>query len=357
MNEPDSVLRPGKAEDLEAILAFFTEVHPDLARETQFARAFYGWKYFDFRGRDTGLPSCFLAWQKGRVVGFIGCMPFWLRLAGQVIPAAWVSDWRVGAAVRGQGLGRQLLRAAEEAIPTLACVNGTADAGRVFEQHGFQYWDCGRSWLRVFNAFRYEWPRRQGWRRVRAVVPVMRRLASSLRRLQPGSEVPRIHEVPRHAEAKYLVATIPESAAYNGLRRDLDYFEWLKGAPSSRVLLLGIDEARAIAGHAIVSVDKDLLGRKRGRVLELETGSSRGERSFRAYRAVADFLRNREKVNYVELRASLEDDGALAADGFERCGVDRLWLKSRVISPGQSERWRLSLLDKDDAFRGLRVIP
>ena len=81
-----------------------------------------GWKYFDEQFND-GLERGFAVLADDEVLGFIGFIPFNLRVQGKVVRAYWACDWSVSAQLRG-AYGLLLLDAAMKHCGVLIAFGG-----------------------------------------------------------------------------------------------------------------------------------------------------------------------------------------------------------------------------------------
>ncbi len=343
----DATLRPLRPEDHEALVAHMLVVYPALAADPDFATRFYRWKYFDLAGRDTGLPAGVVAIDAAGICGFIGCMPFRLRLGAGTVPAAWIADWHLAPRARGRSIGRALLRSAAELVPVLGCIDGSASAARQYRASGFREVHAGDAWLRVRRPFAFEWPRRRGLRRPLAAY----RAAGHLQRRYRASAVGRatVQVVDGSASSDLL-----QQEPYVGLERDAGYLAWLRRAPLAATSLVALGALTAPAGYAVLLHDQDRLGRRRGRILDVGMRATADETS--AYAGLAWHLEQERDVDYVETVAPRARRPALEAAGFERRRAVTLWLHG-VAADIAPDRWLVSLVDKDDAFRGSSHVP
>ncbi len=358
-----AALRPLQRGDRDRVTAFMLRVYPGLAREPEFAARYYEWKYFDVEGRDTGLPTGFVAEDAEGMAGFIGCLPFRLRRGESRSPAAWIADWHLLPRARGRGVGRALLRTAMDAIPMLACVNGSEDAERIYAAEGFLRWDAGRSWLRVRRPIVYEWPHRRGPRKalglLRSAQWAMYALGATTftrtSRLLSGDIV--------GADAEPEALRVCRDARYDGMVRDGGYLRWLERSPAAAVTRILLRSGERAVGHALVQDDVDGLGRRRRRILDVLLEDERMEWVTSAYVIAAGWPRPKGEgkgegeADYIDCVVPARHDAALRAAGFRRRGIDRLWIHGKELRYESGERWLLSLADKDDAFRGSGVVP
>ena len=342
----EPTLRPLLPGDCEALVAHMLVVYPALAGDPAFATRYYRWKYFDLEGRDTGLPAGVVSVDAKGICGFIGCMPFRLRHGEATTPAAWIADWHLAPRARGRGVGHALLRSAAELVPTLGCIDGTPAAARHYRAAGFRELHVGDAWLRVRRALAFEWPRRRGLQKplaaYRAAGHVQRRLRSS------GLERAPLQLVEGTPSPELLA-----QAPYSGLERDAGYLDWLRRAPVTATSLIAVGAVAAPAGYAVLLHDEDRLGRRRGRILDL--GVRERDQAASIYAGLAWHLEHERDVDYVETVAPTARREALAAAGFERRRPVTLWLHG--TDPAPEAPWLVSLIDKDDAFRGSTRVP
>jgi hypothetical protein len=357
----DVQVRPAADTDLDGIVSLFMEIHPALRTDPDFARRYYHWKHFDLTGRATGYPSAFVAEDGEGIAGFIGCLPFVIRYNGNSSPAAWIADWRLSSRVRGHGLGRALLQTAIETIPTVACVSGSPDAERIYAEVGFQSWLAARSWLLVRHALAYEWPERDGARKIRGLYRSAQHAARRHIMLRPR---PRSRQllVAEPCTAEDQVELVLRRIRYNGLLRRPGYLAWLSRSPaaSTRLYLLraqgGESEGEAI-GYAFVQLDRDALKRRRGRILDLLLVPEASDLMTDAYRVIAGLLCRSGRVDYIDATTPVDDSIAVYHAGFTPRSHSRLWIKSRDERYDDADKWMVSLVDKDDAFRGSGIAP
>lgn len=346
-------LRPLLDGDLPLLVAFMLDAFPSFGADAAAAERFYRWKYFDTAGRDTGNPTAFAALDASGIAGFLGALPFWVRVEGKCHPAAWICDWRLAKRARGRGLGRALLDMAMETIPMLACINGSADAEAIYRKRGFHCWAISAHFIRIFRPFAYEWPRRTG----------ARRLLGILRGAQLGARrAPGIG----HSRARSLRGDVaaalderpctPAAPRGDGPVHDAGYVGWIARSPVASVRTLSVQRGGESLAGGLAHVDVDRYGRRRGRILQLDFDPRAALCRDASYDSVAMLLRDRARVVYLDLKAPLRHAGALAAAGFTPAQVDRLWLAPTASAGVRGDEWELNLLDKDDAFRdGIRI--
>ena len=320
--------------------------YPAMARDAGFAASYYAWKYFDLAGRNTGYPAGFLAEDEAGISGFIGCMPFTLRRGNARIAAGWIADWHLSDWARGKGLGRALLRYAIGAIPALACVGGTADAERLYAEEGFRAYPCAQRWLRVRRPVAFEWPARRGARKPLGFYRAAGHLRARIGATGAGDVA---METAPEADADLL-----SQPRYDGLDRDPGYFGWLRRAPTGGATLAAIRSSDTLRGYALLLSDRDVLARRRGRILDLGVRAAAVPAA--AYAAAAGHLEAEHGADYVETIAPRSRGPALAAAGFRPRGAITLWLRDG-IGASDDDRWLGSLADKDDAYRGSDRVP
>ena len=351
---PTVRIRPVAPTDLEALAAFMEAVHPRLTSTPGLATSFYRWKYFDLEGRATGYPQAMLAEDGDGVLGFIGCLPFLLRYAGISYPAAWIADWHLAPRGRGVGLGRALLRQAMDAIPSLACVNGSSQAESVFRTSGFQGWTAARSFSKVVRPLAYEWPRRHGARKPLA-------LSRAVQHWWKGAFADPAADgcegLALDSGNDDQAPAVLSASRLNGMVRSPEYLAWLARAPVANTRMRRLRHAGVPVGYVFTQRDRDRLGRRRARVLDLVLVSGGPELLSKAYLLVAEELASAGQVDYVEFRTPLAVHEELKVRGL-REGVEvRFWLKTAAFSAPATTQWLISLADKDDAFREAGSIP
>lgn len=346
-----TVVRPVQAFDMDAMIGLMEAIYPKLRADREFTRRYVHWKYLDLEGRDTGLPSAFVAEDEDGPCGFLGCLPFVLRVGEVTSPACWLCDWKLLDRARGRGLGRALMAAAREAIPVIASLNVTEDARRVFQSMGFTTWEAGRNWRLVARPFAYEWPARRGFRKAISVAAALGQAPRARRRTAPGAwSVERVSDVDQ-------LSGILERCPGSGMVRAPGILGWITRYPGGGVIPAVLTNEGTPAGYALLLVDRDHLGRRRGRILELAVVPEFAAEIARAYLAATRTLIADSQVDYVNFLAPNADETRLEAAGFEpRSGVP-VWLFSKSPATADSGSWRLSLLDKDNAFRGSDRLP
>lgn len=91
------------------------------------------WKYFDAdfnAGRNRG----YAAVRDGKLVGFIGLIPFSVSIAGHLIETAWTCDWSVDEAEANATAGLSLLKSAIRSCPQVFHIGGNAITHKIFSR-------------------------------------------------------------------------------------------------------------------------------------------------------------------------------------------------------------------------------
>lgn len=340
------IIRPIVNDDLPKLVAFLCGCYPQLRSDHMFTEQFYRWKYFDLAGRETGYPAGFVAEDERKLVGFIGCMPFFLQYEHVSYPAGWIADWRLDDSVRGQGIGQQLLQAMITTIPAVACINGSLEAQRLYRRYGFQVWESGQSWIRVLRPAGYVFPVLRGLKKLL----VLRSYAkhAMTRTWFPTLRAVKVGEVLGIAAAEVLLSKNHS----NGLHHTLGYFKWMERCPVGqtelRPLLIGADPI----GYVFLLRGRDNYARHVGRVVDLQVYIP--EYVSDAWAAVVQhLLRASPPLDYLETITHSQIPNSL---GFAVASPRLFWLKTRSFLCPDSTDWSVSLLDKDNAWRRLYII-
>jgi hypothetical protein len=345
-----ATIRPLAGDDAAQVAAFLAEVYPAWQGDIHSARKYYAWKYCDKRGRDTGRPTGYMAATSNKPVGFLGCLPFTFQIAGKALPAAWICDWHVSENLRRLGVGRLLLERAMSDIPVMACVGGTADAESLFHRLGFQSFMSDSEWRRILRPFSFEWPRRRGWRRIAGLPRAAAHwcagshtAASSVSDLRLGSPV-------EPCELRSLLVSDK-----CGPVRDPGYLEWLLRCPHVAAEVRPFCVRQDRVGWTMLSTGTDSLGRKNSRVIELKVKDTllRNQAWILCSRALES-----SRPAYITAMASLSESSALYSAGFQQRGDVRVWVRvAERHTTLSGEEFHVTLLDKDNAFRGQTLIP
>jgi len=346
--ETHPTVRGVRESDQPALVAFLTEAYPEWRENPSLAARYYAWKYFDLDGRATNFPSALIAEDEQGIAGMIGCLPFALRRRGITSPAGWISDWRLASRSRGQGLGRELLRRAIAAIPTLACVNGSEEAERLYAEFGLSCRECARTWLLVRHPLRYEWPRRRGVRKPAGLVRAAQHAARGRAPEARATVDVRLVE----ASLGILAQGAEEWPAYSGLVRHAGYLAWLGRSPVAALRAFAVEVDSETIGYLLMQSDVDYLGRRRARILDVLTAATEAETARQIF-ALA--VATAPEADYIDATLPHRLGAAAQAAGFSPRDGARLWLTTPLH--GDEEDWHVTLLDKDDAFRGARFVP
>lgn len=326
------------------VLAFLDRtVSPRGARHWQ-------WKY----GRGSAAAPAAFYWRDGdgRVLGFVGLMRTALLTPTGVHPAAWFVDWYVAPGQPGIGMG--LLRRAEAAAGILLTLQGSADTRQILPRLGWKESAAPVTWLRPLSRrFAGEWLARQ----VPAALRPLARLAAPLAAAALG---PRCAPRPDGCEL-VAVDRLPEShdavgnaraAEATAMRRDSDYLNWLcADYPDGGYRLWLVRRRGADVGHLVTRCAPDRRERRRGRIVDAAwpwTDAALGAWLIGA--AVAAL--QGEGADYVECLASTPALGtALAVAGFRRRAPVALWYHRLPAGVPEPDRWHLTLVDCDRAYR------
>lgn len=355
LRAPTTTIRPLLSEHLDQAVGLLRDSYSWLQAAGKAGQEYYAWKYLDLAGRDTGLPSAFVAEEGGRVVGFLGCLPFRLEYQGGRIRAGWVADWRLAASARGRGIGAALLRTAMESVPALACMNGSDEARRLFERFGFQAWDCGRDWVRISDPLGYEWPRRRGVRKLAGLARAVQHVVRSVPEIRSATTFGAV--CLSGAVAPADVGTSLPCERQDGMVRDGEYVRWILRCPVGDTSFHRLIRSEQEVGYVLLHAARDRLGRRRGRVLDVGLCAEAQAYVADAWAASADYLQAVNKASYVDGIAPNRWADGLGRAGFRPAGSRRLWLKTNAFSCNQQEAWNVSLIDKDNAFRGSEFVP
>jgi GNAT superfamily N-acetyltransferase len=347
-------VRPAVAEDLVRIVSLAATRLPLLGRDLAFAERYFRWKYFDLAGRDTGYPSGFVAEDAQGISGFLGCLPFTLQVDGWCAAGGWIADWSLATRARGKGIGRALLATARDMIPALACVEGTPEAQALFRAEGFQSWESGRSWLWIDRPVAYEWPRRSGFRRILGLVRATEHVTRRLSKASLLATAGRLETLESRWDE--VGERFDLTGAESGARRTAGYLQWLGRSPAADTRVHRLSGGGTDIGVALTHRDRDVLGRQRARILELVVAGPRAMLAD-AYAAVARALVRNDHADYIDLVAPIGHDAALRAAGFTPRSTRRLWLRRSEPHAFATPSWRLTLVDKDDAFRSSWRVP
>ncbi|MEM7344832.1 MAG: GNAT family N-acetyltransferase [Chloroflexota bacterium] len=348
-------IRPIQNSDLTALVQLQSGVHPEWRTDSAFAEAFYNWKYFDLTGRDTGYPAALVANDEQGMVGFLGCMPFMLQYHDQQVETGWIADWMLAERGHGQGIGKKLLQTAVDTIPAMACVDGSEAGQHMFRKLGFQEWDCARGWLQINHPFAYEWPTRTGWRKPLGFYRALQHRGSSRPNLSPSntSTEIRLGDVISLEKDTFVF----EPYQRDGLVRTLDYMRWLTRCPAASTYFQLILISGDIAGYLFSQIDQDTWGRQRGRILELRLKPEVSNLLTDAWQSASRSLIQTHQLDYLDTVTSLSETEALQQAGFTPRRIKKFWLKTKAFTYGSQDQWYLTLVDKDDAFRGAGLVP
>jgi len=341
-----------KITDLPRLLDFFFQISPSFQIDPQFTHKFFAWKYFDLEGRETGFPPAFMALRRQKVVGFIGCMPFFLRSENAVLPAGWVADWKLLPEAKGYGIGRKLLGTAVGNLPAVACINGSQDAKKIFEQYGFLTWTTARAWTRI-----------------KRTIPFFFRNARYLTKLTAYKRMLRYVITPRYRDivsadsigvVPCVISELPVEFVENasGLARTIEYYGWISRFPGAATHTYLVSDHGEAVGFAVVSVGKDKYERSFARIVDLQIKPDRKEQLTSALMAVVAAVEAADPtLVYTEFTLSVSQEGYARRLGFYGGGPRSWWLKTDGFVTGPGIGWKTSYLEKDDASRHFYIIP
>lgn len=308
------------------------------------------WKY----GRgSTDSPAAFY-WRAGdgRVLGFIGLMRTALLTTDGAHPAAWFVDWYVAPGQPGIGMG--LLRKAEASAGILLTLQGSTDTRQILPRLGWKESTAPVTWLRPLS------PRFTGEylaRRAPAALAPLARLAGPLatRALRPpraprpaGCELVAVDRLP----GSYDAVGNARAAEATAMRRDSDYLNWLcADYPDGGYRLWRLRRDGADVGHLVTRCAADRQQRRRGRIVDAAwPWADTGLGAWLIAEAVAAL--QAEGADYVECLASTAAlTNVLESGGFRRRATVPLWYHRPPAGLPEPERWHLTLLDCDRAYR------
>ena len=308
------------------------------------------WKY----GRGSAEAPAAFYWRDGdgRVLGFIGLMRTALRTASGASPAAWFVDWYVAPGQPGIGMG--LLRKAEASAGILLTLQGSADTRQILPRLGWKESQTPVTWSRPLSPrFVGEWLARQA----PAALAPLARLAGPLAALAlrprraprpAGCELVAVDRLP----ASYDAVGDTRAAEATAMRRDSDYLNWFcADYPDGGYRLWLVRRDGADVGHLVTRCAADRQQRRRGRIVDVAWPWADAALGAWLLGEAVDALR-REGADYVECLASTAPlTDVLAAAGFRRRAAVPLWYHRPPSGLPEPDRWHITLLDCDRAYR------
>jgi hypothetical protein len=308
------------------------------------------WKY----GSGTAQAPAAFYWRDsaGRVLGFIGLMRTALLSAAGAQPAAWFVDWCVAPGQPGIGMG--LLRKAEASAGMLLTLQGSADTRQILPRLGWKESAAPITWLRPLSRrFVGDWLARQAPAGLgplaRLTAPLAMVALRPRRAAQPeGSELVSVERLP----ASYDSVGNGHAAEVVAMRRDSAYLNWLcTDYPDGGYRLWLARRHGAAVGHLVTRCDPDRQQRQRGRIVDAAwPWSDAALGAWLVGEAVAAL--RAEGADYVECLASTDAlTEALHQTGFRRRTAVPLWYHRLPAGAPAPERWHITLLDCDRAYR------
>jgi hypothetical protein len=313
-------------------------------------RAHWAWKYQ--LDHATGRAFYHVA-TDGRVGGFIGTLPTVLHAEDRTARAAWFVDWATRPGEGGVGAGVALLRRAESATDVLLTLQGSHDTQQILPKLRWHVVDTPATWILRSSARAIAVRgavRERPWLRVPALVA--------------GAILARIRRVRRRHDARFALDAVERfpstyDAVWEARRSE---FAPLMERSSAQLNFMCADypghgyrmfllrDAGDVVGHLVLRVDeKD--GARRGRIVDTLWPRTRTGAVEWLIREATVRLQECG-VDYIECTASAPDlERALAACGFARLRPVPVWYHRLPDGIPTPERWFVTYLDCDRAYR------
>ncbi len=313
-------------------------------------RAHWEWKY----GAGSDAAPAGFCWRDadGRVRGFIGLMRTALCTPDGAHPAAWFVDWYVAPGQPGIGMG--LLRKAEASAGILLTLQGSADTRQILPRLGWQESRAPVTWVRPLTArVAATWLARRAPAAVRPLVRLAAPLAAPALRPRrvpapAGTALVAVDRLP----ASYDAVATALAGAVSAMRRDSGYLNWFCAAyPDGGYRLWLVRREGRDVGHLVTRCDVDRHGRRRGRLVDLAWPWAEAALGDWLVGAALAVLRG-ERADYVECLASspaLTD--VMRRHGFRQRAAVPLWYRRVPAGVAAPDRWHITLLDCDRAYR------
>lgn len=103
------------------LLSFLETAYAENPRQSD--EKFWSWHFVESPHSSAGKMPVWLAKSGGRIAGQLAAIPVELKVGDEVLPAMWILDFIVDPDFRRQGIGKKLVRAAEESCPVMLGVN------------------------------------------------------------------------------------------------------------------------------------------------------------------------------------------------------------------------------------------
>lgn len=331
----------------EAVFAFLD------ARVGPRGRTHWTWKYR--LGAAEG-PSAFY-WEEanGEILGFIGLMRTALHDGARHHPAAWFVDWHVAPGERSVGVGLGLLRKAEAAAGILATLQGSPDTRQILPRLGWKQSCRTATWVRPLS------PRFAGARAAASGRPWLRgpamvaaAAARALFRVRPprppaGAALVDVARVPADYDRVWAV----RAAEFPPLmRRDSDYVNYLcADYPDGGYRVQLARAGEETLGQVVWRLDRDRRGMQRGRIVDVLWPRRRPEMAAWMVQAACWQLQE-SGADYAEcVVADADLEAAVRASRFRRRRVVPLWYHRLPGEASHPDRWYVTFLDCDRAYR------
>jgi hypothetical protein len=111
------------------------------------------------------------------------------------------------------------------------------------------------------------------------------------------------------------------------------------------------------AGYLFLQADRDRLKRRRIRILDFYLQQEYLEVLAEALQTALGYLNAAQSYDYIDMIAPLSCASSLQDAGFVATKANRFWLMTQAVEIAADTEWLMSLVDKDNAFRGCDAIP
>ncbi|HEY0384816.1 MAG TPA: GNAT family N-acetyltransferase [Pyrinomonadaceae bacterium] len=256
----DVQIRQFVLSDREALLAFLRTAYPDEPRRSE--AAFWNWHFLDTPRAATDELPLWIVKSGERIVGQLATLPVELKAGAKSLRAIWLIDFIVDQALRGRGLGKQLVLTARKSYPTMLSLGGTVQSIAVFRR--LNWADLGH--IRRYQKLLYPGNDLQKAASLRPLGTLVNFCYSPFRpRLSASAKddnltVREVFEFDDSFNALWQTASTQWPCA---VVRDAASLRWQFGKqPGKRYVVLGLFEQEQLRGYAVLFFRKAEPGRK-----------------------------------------------------------------------------------------------
>ena len=343
-------------ENFDLILKFLKEKYVHWANKPAFD-GYFKWKYLDKAEQNSAL----LVKDNGSVVALCGNIPFVLDYGNQSLKAGWISDFNVSETQQGKGLGKLALSAVINNNEATACLIATKQAEIVYKKLGMLMDNSPHLYLFIVNKRRFKVAKTNS--------PIKKLAHHILNLFNNHKNIPEItpsislafDETERFNESynDYWINNVIDNKLI-AMRRYADNLNHFLAYPIPGTTAYIIKNNNTILGHALIRVETDVYGLKRGRIIDLILPFNNNYYSTMesCIRYLLQKMINKDRVDYIEAIAShpIQKKGYLNNHFIDRSTLNLWYIINNSKQPIEHQ-WVTSFLDKDNALRGAATGP